>query len=351
MSLPGVFTISLDFELHWGCFENMLLTESRQKYFRNTIEAIPKMLEIFAKNEIHATWATVGMLYRENEKEWFDHQPRLLPTFTNPRVSAYEWIGQHGFHGEKDPFHFAPALIELIRNTANQEIGTHTYAHYFCLEKGQTPEQFEADLEMACQTALEKGVRIRSLVFPRNQFNRAYLGICTQAGITSIRSSPDIWYWAPATGSTFMKKLFRAGDAYLKFQPIKAVFLQDIKIEEGIPLSLPATRLYRPWQPGQPLQNKLKMRRILKEMTEAAKKSAYYHLWWHPHNFGDNPRECLNELNLLVQHFNKLKEKYNIKSLTMEETAEMIGRESGIGNWQPATRNRQPGNGMTNESI
>ena len=324
MSQPGIFTISLDFELHWGCFENMMLNEPEQKYFRNTIDAVPKMLETFSENDIHVTWAIVGMLYREDTTAWMNNKPASLPTFSNPNVSAYEWITKHGFYNEKDPFHFAPGLIELIKKTPNQEIGTHTYAHYFCLEKGQTPEQFKADIEMARKVALEKGSTIRSLVFPRNQFNQAYLGICADAGITSIRSSPDIWYWAPATGSTFMKKLFRAGDAYLKFQPIKMVYLKDIRTDQGLPLCLPATRLYRPWKPGQPLQNKLKMRRILNEMTEAAKKKAYYHLWWHPHNFGNNPRECLDELKKIVDHYRMLKKKYGFRSMTMGETAEML---------------------------
>lgn len=320
MADKGTFVISLDFELHWGCFEHMVLNEAQQQYFRNTIDAIPEMLKIFSEYDIHVTWATVGMLYRNNKTEWINNQPSLLPTFDNPNVSAYKWIEQHGFHGEKDLYHFAPALIELIKSTPNQEIASHTYAHYFCLEKGQTREQFKADMEMACKVALEHGSVIKSLVLPRNQFNQEYLSVCAEVGITSIRSSPDIWYWAPATGSSFMKKFFRAGDAYLKFQPIKMVYLEDIKTNQGMPLHLPATRLYRPWKPGQPLQNRLKMRRIMNEMTEVAKKKAYCHLWWHPHNFGNNPRECLDELRVLMQHFQKLNKKYGLRSMTMEET-------------------------------
>lgn len=325
MSLKkGIFTISLDFELHWGCFEHMELNEAQQQYFMNTREVIPKMLDLFATHNIHVTWATVGMLYRYDKQEWMNNMPAELPTFDNPSVSAYEWIRRHGFQEDKDPFHFAPELIELIRNTPNQEIATHTYAHYFCLEKGQTKEQFRADLRMACDLAESRGSLIKSLVFPRNQFNKEYLSVCAEMGITSIRSSPDIWYWAPATGSTFMKKLFRAGDAYLKFQPIKTQYIKDFKQNAGEPLSLPATRLYRPWKPGQPVQNRLKMRRILNEMTAAAQKNAYYHLWWHPHNFGNNPIECMEELKRILLHFGQLNKKYGFRSMTMNEITEMI---------------------------
>jgi hypothetical protein len=57
---------------------------------------------------------------------------------------------------------------------------------------------------------------------------------------------------------------------------------------------------------------------------EVAKKKAYYHLWWHPHNFGNNPRECLNELKQIVQHYHLLNKKYGMKSMTMGEITEML---------------------------
>lgn len=66
------------------------------------------------------------------------------------------------------------------------------------------------------------------------------------------------------------------------------------------------------------------MKRILTEMTEAAKKKAYYHLWWHPHNFGNNPRECLAELEQIVQHFISLKKTYGFRSMTMKETTDLL---------------------------
>jgi hypothetical protein len=38
------------------------------------------------------------------------------------------------------------------------------------------------------------------------------------------------------------------------------------------------------------------MKRIFNEMTAAAKQGGYYHIWWHPHNLGNNPNECLLEI-------------------------------------------------------
>lgn len=324
MSYPGIFCISLDFELHWGCFERMDLNEDEQQYFHNTRTLIPVKLDLFKSFDIHVTWATVGMMYHKNQQEWEAHLPQQIPTFKNPRISAYEWIKKHGFKGDEDPFHFAPELIELVKNTPHQEIGTHTYAHYFCLEEGQTKEQFKEDLEIAVSLAKSHGTEIRSLVFPRNQFNPEYLSVCKEVGITSVRSSPDIWYWKYATGSTFKEKFFRAGDAYIKMQPIQPVYLKDIKTDTDMPIQLPSTRLYRPWQPKYKIQNYFKLKRILNEMTETAKNKAYYHLWWHPHNFGRHPHECLNELEQILEHFQKLHKKYGFESLHMQEITQLL---------------------------
>ena len=324
MNDPGVFCISLDFELHWGCFERMILNEAQQEYFYNTRDVIPKKLELFESNQIHTTWAVVGMLYNKNVNEWNQRKPEVIPTFTNEKASAYKWIEKNGFKGENDPFHFAPELIDKIKHTQFQEIATHTYAHYFCLEPGQTLNQFKTDMELSIKLANETGSEIRSLVFPRNQFNPDYLSVCYDLGITSVRSSPDIWYWRYGTGSTFKEKFFRAGDAYIKMQPIKPVFLKDIKIKPGLPLMLPASRLYRSWQSKYKIQNPFKIKRILNEMTEAAKSGAYYHIWWHPHNFGDNPNECMNELEQIINHFKKLSKIYSFQSKSMHEISEMI---------------------------
>ena len=135
MGNNGIFSISLDFELHWGSFETMkTLNEKNQRYFSNTRKVIPEMLSLFEKNELHVTWAIVGMLYFKNVVEWNKNLPNQIPSFKNPEVSAYEWVKKNGFSGENDQEHFAPELIDLIKNKPYQEIGTHTFAHYFCLE-------------------------------------------------------------------------------------------------------------------------------------------------------------------------------------------------------------------------
>ena len=54
-------------------------------------------------------------------------------------------------------YFFAPELIRSIHETKGQEIGTHTYSHYYCLEDSQNEIQFENDLD----SAINDGRRFR----------------------------------------------------------------------------------------------------------------------------------------------------------------------------------------------
>ena len=53
-------------------------------------------------------------------------------------------------------------------------------------------------------------------------------------------------------------------------------------------------------------------------MTYAAKNNLNYHLWWHPHNFGNNIEENFKNLDTIIEHQNYLKKQFNFTSLNMK---------------------------------
>ena len=59
------------------------------------------------------------------------------------------------------------------------------------------------------------------------------------------------------------------------------------------PTDVPATRFLRPYDPRLRGLDGLRLRRIRRELAEAAARGAAYHLWWHPHNFGVHLAENL----------------------------------------------------------
>lgn len=336
--MNGIFTTSLDFELHWGGFEkwnlpngNGLTASGKKdyaKYFLNTRKVIPEMLELFKKYEVHVTWAAVGMLLHESKKALLANAPAVRPSYKDQELSAYHYIETIGIgEGEEsDPFHFAPTLVKQILSTAYQELGTHTFAHYYCNEDGQTIEQFQEDLRAAKRVAKNYGHELRSLVFPRNQFNDDYLKVCFEEGITAVRSNPLDWFWKidSTQNESYWKRLNRGLDAYFSIGKKNTYSLNSLSTRKGFPVCLPASRLLRPYNPKEFILNDLKINRIKSEMTRAALQGEVYHLWWHPHNFGNYPEQSMKGLTMILEHFAYCCDRWNMQSLNMGEITSVL---------------------------
>ena len=323
--MPGIFTISLDFELHWGVFDKRNRNE-REVNYKNTLKIIPELLQLFSENEVHVTWATVGALFASGQDEFEKYKPdeSLQPTYQNQSLSAYKHVAENGLDEKYNWAYFAPGLVQEISKYKGQELATHTFAHYYCLEPGQNIEQFSADLEAAKKIAENIGETLVSLVFPRNQFNETYLKVCFEKGIIVVRSNPDQWFWSGTTdeNTSLVRKLFRTGDTYIALGKSTSYPLKNLKVTPGEPLLLPASRFLRPFHPKYSILNKLRLKRVLHEMEEAARKNECYHLWWHPENFGDYPNESLKDLKVIIDKFRLLQNKYGMQSWNMKEYAE-----------------------------
>ncbi len=319
----GCFTISLDFELHWGVFDKRD-RKMREPVYRNTLALIPRMLDLFAEHEIGVTWATVGSLFCANREEWYASQPEHLPQYVQEKYSPYVFAEQHGLGDDVHWAHFAPEMVKRIAGYAGQELATHTFSHYYCLEQGQTLEAFSADLAVVQKLALElTGATLKSLVFPRNQFNHDYMAVCHQHGIQIIRSNPNVWFWTGIGNddTTLLRRLFRTGDVFVPTGPRSSYAAAAITIKEDEPIALPASRLLRQYDDRYSFTNAIRISRIKSEMTKAARLGEYYHLWWHPENFGATPEACMLELSQLVQHYTWLRNEYGMHSKTMGQIA------------------------------
>jgi peptidoglycan/xylan/chitin deacetylase (PgdA/CDA1 family) len=342
--MDGIFTISLDFELHWGGFEKWPLKIQNSKfqvsnsadyreYFLRTRAAIPAMLDLFSKYRMHVTWATVGLLMHENKSDLINNFPSSKPSFQTPELSAYHFIDVVGI-GENetdDPFHYGHSLVKQILNTEHQELGSHTFSHYYCNEAGQTIEQFRADLQSAQKAASAYGVKLKSLVFPRNQFNDAYLKVCYEEGFECVRSNPQDWFWhiESTQQESLWKRLNRGLDAYFPIGNKNTFRFDKIKVQDDLPLCIPASRLLRPYKPKEFFLNRMKLKRIQSEIEQAAKAGEVYHLWWHPHNFGHYPDQSLRALEELLISFRQCSEKYGMVSLNMGELASALKKHHG----------------------
>ena len=317
MSLPTL-VVSLDFELFWGMQDCMDLTE----YESNIVggrKAIPTMLELFQQHGIHATWATVGFLFGKNEAELRKYFPTQLPAYENEMLSTYRCFGKIGTNENEAPCFYGTSLVEQIAAVPGQELGSHTFSHYYCREAGQTTRQFRADMEAAKAIAADKGYDLCSVVLPRNQCEPEYALVLADMGFSSYRDEENDWIHEKVRFRPLMR-ILRLMDVYF---PLTGQGGYLPKIENGI-VNLVGSRMYKPYFKPLAFLEGLKIRRIKKQMLHAAKNGLTFHFWWHPHNVGIYTEFHMKQLEEIFSYYDELKETYGMRSLNMGEAAREV---------------------------
>jgi len=324
----GNFVISLDFEIYWGV-RDVVTLEQYEPHLLGVRKAIPGMLKLFTQHKINATFATVGFLFFSDKKELLESLPERKPDYKNPKLSPYNGhFNIVGNNEKKDPLHFGLSLIKQIQDHG-QEIGCHTFSHYYCLEEGQTIEDFKADLQAAKKIAAKNNIILKSFVFPRNQYNSAYLNVCKEEGITSFRGNErsDLFSSKNYGTATAFRRPFRLLDAYTNISGHNCYSPEEMKT--GDLINIPASRFLRPYSKKLAPLDGLRLKRITNSMAHAAKNNLSYHLWWHPHNFGINTKENLAFLEKILQHYKTLSHKYGFASVSMTQLAELLTANNG----------------------
>ena len=299
------FVISLDFELHWGVFDKF-----GDRYNDNVLgarAAIPEILALFQTHKVYATWATVGLLFNESDEDYKSYKPAHTPSYFDETLNAFDI--EIGKNEDEDKLHFAHSIIQQILDCPGQELASHSYSHYYCLAPGQTAREFQLDVQSAVAIAKDKfDVNLRSFVFPRNQVNREYLDVLKQNSFSIYRGeSPSTFKWILG------ERCFRLLDSYFKLSKGTVNSVHEV---DGIKV-INADRFLRPYRFQ--FLNRFMVKRVIDEMTFAARHGSVYHLWWHPHNFGKNLEENLSNLEQILEAYSALKEKYSMRSVCMRD--------------------------------
>ncbi len=314
--------ISLDFELHWGVRDHQAANGPYQAHLLGARMAVEHLLDLFTEYEVAASWATVGFLFASSKRALEAASPSVRPAYENARLDPYtEPVGESE---AGDPLHFAPSLIERICRTPRQEIGTHTFSHYYCGEPGATPDSFEADLHAAQRIAQAEGLALRSIVFPRNQSGADYVRRLPAAGIDVYRGNPPGRLWqveVGAEGRRLGRRVGRMLDTYLPVDGDDTVGWESV-LESGGLANVKASRFLRPYDPRLAALEPLRLRRITRSLAHAARRGRIYHLWWHPHNFGVHLDENLAVLRQILAAFAEARDRYGMVSLSMEGVAD-----------------------------
>jgi hypothetical protein len=249
------------------------------------------------------------------------HYPGHRPNYHNAALSPYESIiNEIGEDEDSDPWHFGRSLVEKILQTDGQEMATHTYSHYYCLEQGQTVAAFQADLESAIAIMSSTAATPKSIVFPRNQMTAAHITACSTVGINVFRGNPASYAYRSRAGED-NGPFVRAVRFLDSSMPLTGRHSYPPPSRQGSAINVKASRFFRPFSPRLGRLNELHVARIISEMSHAARKGEVYHLWCHPHNFGRHTSVQLERLEVILRTYQRLSEELGMRSVTMLECA------------------------------
>jgi peptidoglycan/xylan/chitin deacetylase (PgdA/CDA1 family) len=320
----GALVVSLDFEQRWG-MRDAPGNGNGHAHLANAGAVVRGMLDLFEEFDVAATWATVGFLFARDKRELERFAPPrpARPAYANPALDPYaEPVGEDE---TADPLHFAPSVIDAIRRRPRQEIATHTFSHYYCLEPGQDRATFAADLASAVAIARASGIRLRSIVFPRNQRNPAYDDLLVAHGVRCYRGNAAGWMYRAAArrGGRWAARGARWLDAYVDVAGPHTTPWTRVLRSGGL-CDVPASFFVRPYAPRSRALEPLRLRRIVASLERAARTREIVHLWWHPHNFASHTAENLAFLRGVLAGFARLRAREGMCSLTMAEVASAV---------------------------
>lgn len=321
--MAGKLIISLDLELMWGVRDHASVAGYGNAVMGGR-HAIPEMLRLFSRYGIRATWATVGLLFARTRSEMLEYAPDVFPEYENASLSNNPAVvSELGQNEDDDPLHFGRSLVDRIAAVDGQEIATHTFSHYYCLERGASLEAFDADLKSARAIAEAAGHRMDSIVFPRNQYSDAHMSVCLANGITAYRGQPDAFAYRPVpkTKEGRLRRGVRLLDSMI---PLVPRHNNEATIASGEAVDVKASHFLRPWKKTPAGVSRLQHRRILQDLRATAIKGGDFHLWWHPHNFGRNPEENLFHIEQILREFVRLRDRHEMESVNMSDIARRL---------------------------
>lgn len=276
--------VSLDFELRWGVYD--VYRDDVGGYRRNlegVRDAVPGLLELFRTHGVRATWATVAALVCESWDEYEARAP-AAPQYLDAAFAPVAGLRNLDPTGR---LHFAPDLVRTVVEAPGQELGSHSFSHWFFGEAGFHRGDATRDAEAVRALFMDKfGLAPTSFVFPRNQV--AFEDELIATGLRALRTNPRGLVWrlpaslreSPPARVVRLVQAFGGIQAARRLGPLVPA---SAFVRLGLPRPLFGAHL-----------------RAIAGAVRRCRPDEFVHLWFHPHNLGDAPEARLAELGELL---------------------------------------------------
>lgn len=297
----GSVVLSLDAELAWGFHDFDQLPEERVSTAR---DSWLRLLELFDKFDVPATWAVVGHLMLDEcdgEHEdhptpdgWFDRDPGT-------------WEG-------RDEHWYGSKLVDAIETAdADHEVGCHTFSH---VDFGDTTREIaSAEMRESVEVAEDRGLSLDSAVFPRN-----YVGhrdVLAAYGVKSYRGNqPRRWYDRGLLGSLSKFLGWPTGTV--------SPTLVTPEVDEYGLVNVPASLYLFSFEgTGRSLVERVTddpmVKMAKKGIDRAATEDGVFHMWLHPNNLTEE--RDFARMTAILEHLAEVRDRTPLKVETMSEIA------------------------------
>jgi len=311
----GALVVSLDLELLWG-FHDLPLSEEIRRRCRETRRVTNRLLELFARYEIQATWAAIGHLFLDRAER--DARGRPHPDHPRPRHlrGGRDWFASLPEGDARTcPEWYAPDLIARIQEARPfQEIGSHSFSHVVFADPGCDETVARAELARCRQLARSAGIELRSFVFPRNEVG--HLALLREAGFEVFRGRETTFYWRLPEP---LRKPVHVVDRIFATTPR---VVQPRRTPEGV-INLPASMLYLPamgWRRYLPISRRIAQAH--KGLVDAARERAVFHLWFHPEGLVEGESRLFFGLDAILNEARSLRAAGRLEVMTMYDAAQ-----------------------------
>jgi len=305
------FVISLDFELFWGVIRSRSIQDYQNNVF-GVEDALPAIIDVFNEYQISATWAVVGSILCDSFDEWNELINEFyfdFSIFNNNEIKQIIKNNPRLFFNKK--------LVEHIKSSLSQEIASHTFAHYEVGNIETDISNFRKDMLLNNLVMNENGIIPKSIVFPRNIIDKTLISTLPELGINTFRGNQNHFLYKDGDKVPFglVGKGLRYLDSSFNLSGSNSSIASEV---DGV-INIPSTYFLRPisGSDARNVVNYHRLKRIKNHMTQAAKSNGMFHIWWHPHNFGNELNENIYFLKQILDHFIDLKSKYKMVSVSM----------------------------------
>jgi len=327
-STRGTMVVSLDFELSWGRFINHPVTVLDAESF-GTRKHIKRLLALLDQYEIPITWATVGHLMLDGCTRDCNGQAH---SDVSPHA-CYSGFSRDWYYfdpcttASSAPGWYAPDVLEWIQSArVRHEIGCHSFAHIVYGDQECTPAAARADLKAAIETAAQKGITLKSFVFPKNQVG--HLEILKASGITAFRGRGSRKNLKKLGIVSQLRRL--ALKPYNLMHTFLGLPLRVLRPEEVLPglWDIPSNHFFQPRRGIRKVMPKGSQGRIAnRTIDRAVKTGGLYHMWFHPFNLNTDTAAMFYGLEQVFAHAHRLREAGLLDIFTMGEYAKRLANQ------------------------